>query len=110
MPDIEQTVSPVTQRFWFSEAWTGARPRFIAILTEIIVSLGLLFGLLAFYWFLRLLILAGVPADAVSLLETVDLWAVKAVFLTFSLAFVIQSALGALSSIGDARRATKARS
>jgi len=99
MADPEQisTVSTV-QRYWWAEAWLRARPRFIAVATELIVSVELLLALGFFYLVFRLLILLGVPSDSLEFLERVDIWAIKAVFLTFSAAFVIQFTLEAYIS------------
>jgi len=100
MDEHEQlSTTPSKQQYWWVEAWAGARARFIAIATEMIVSVGLLLGLATIYFSLRLLILAGVPAEELDFLKRADLWAVKAVFLTFSFAFVIQSVIGSYASI-----------
>ena len=71
----------------------------MAIGAEIMVSVALLLAFAVFYLFLRLLIVVGVPAEELEFLKRSDLWAVKAVFLTFSFAFVVQSALGSFASI-----------
>lgn len=100
MPEPEQTAAASSmQRCWWVEMWAGARPRFVAVGTELIISVELLLALGFFYLIFRLMILGGVPAESIEFLERVDLWAIKAVFLTFSIAFVIQFLLEAYSSI-----------
>jgi len=99
MSEPEQMASAVSrwQKYWWAEGWAGARPRFIATITEIIASVGLLLGLGIIFLVLRLLIVvAGVPAEDIKFFERVDLWAVKAVSVAFSLAFVIQLGIGAI--------------
>jgi hypothetical protein len=109
-PEQVSTVSSL-DRYWWAEAWAGARPRFIGISTELIVSVGLLLALGVFYLVLRFLVLvAGVPVEEVDFLKRVDLWAVRAVFLTFSIAFVIQLAIGAYASGKNAWDSTKEKS
>jgi hypothetical protein len=99
-----------SQQYWWAEAWAGARPRFISISTEIIVSVALLLAFAVFYLFLRLLIVAGVPAEEIDFLKRADLWAVKAVFLTFSFAFVIQSVMGSYASVAGSIISIKEKS
>jgi hypothetical protein len=98
--------SPV-QKYWWAEAWAGARARFVAVSAEIIANVGLLLGLAIIYLFLRLLIVAGVPAESIQFLERVDLWAVKAVFLTFSFTFVIQSLIGSYALVAGSIKGKK---
>jgi hypothetical protein len=108
-PGLPATV-PSAKRYWSAEAWAGARPRFIATSGEIIANVGLLLGLATIYLFLRLLIVAGVPPEEIKFLERVDLWAVKAVFFTFSFTFVIQSAMGSYASVTASIVAIKGKS
>lgn len=98
MPETKQTVaiSPV-QRYWWAEAWSGARPRFIATAAETIASAALLLGLAVFYLVLRLLAVAGVPDEEITSLKHVDFWAIYAVFATFSFGFVLQSISGVIT-------------
>jgi len=111
MSEPEQpTVIPSRKQPWWAEAWSGARPRFIATSSEIIANVGLLLGLAIIYLFLRLLILAGVPAEEIQFLARVDLWAVKAVFLTFSFTFVIHSAIGSYASVAASITSIKGKS
>lgn len=111
MPEPEQTaVISSAQRYWWAEAWAEARPRFIATSTEIIVSVGLLLALAIFYLSLRLLIVAGVPAEGIEFLERADLWSVKAVFLTFSLGFVLQSVMGSYALVARSRNSIREKS
>lgn len=111
MAEPEQTYAASSvQRYWWAEAWAGARPRFIAISTEMMVSVALLLALAVFYLFLRLLIAAGVPAEEIEFLKRADLWAVKAVFLAFSSAFVIQSVIGSYASIASSIDSSKGKS
>jgi hypothetical protein len=95
------------QRYWWTEAWIGARPRFIAICTEIIGSVSLLLALAIFYLVLRLMIAAGIPAEEINFLKGADLWAVKAVFLTSSFTFVIQYAISCYASLIDSKNAIR---
>jgi hypothetical protein len=108
-PEQIPAASPV-QRYWWAEAWAGARHRFIATSSEIRANVGLLLGLAIIYLFLRLLIVAGVPAEDIQFLERVDLWAVKAVFLTFSFTFVIHSAVGSYASVAASIASIKGKS
>lgn len=111
MADPEQPAAvPSAMQYWWAEAWTGARPRFVATSAEIIANVGLLLGLAIIYLFLRLLIVAGVPTEETKFLLRVDLWAVKAVFLTFSFTFVIQSVIGAYASVAASIRSIKGKS
>jgi len=71
------------------------------------VSVALLLALAIFYLFLRLLIAAGVPAEEIDFLKRADLWAVKAVFLTFSFAFVVQSAISSYASVIDSKNSIR---
>lgn len=95
MSELEQVpVVPPVQRYWWDEAWVGARPRFIASAKEIILSVQLLLALAIFYMFSRLLIVVGVPADSVKILERVDFWLIFAVIVTFGLFFLLELIIG----------------
>jgi len=79
--------------------WWGARPQLIAIGGEVIRNLALILALAVLYLILRLVAVAGVPADDLAFLERVDVWAIKGVSLAFSVAFVLHSILGSYASL-----------
>jgi hypothetical protein len=101
MPEPEQIVAAVSamRKHWLSEMWEGARPRFIAIGSELIISVALLLSLAVFYLFLRLLIVMGVPAESVRNLEQIDFWFIYAVLVASGLLFVFEFIIGAYNHI-----------
>ncbi len=89
----------VVQKHWLAEMWAGARPRFIATGSELIISVALLLSLAVFYLFLRLLIVVGVPAESVKILERIDFWFIYAVFVASGLLFIFEFIIGAYSQV-----------
>jgi hypothetical protein len=98
-PEHIAASSAQARPFWWVEAWWSARDRVVAALTELIATVALLMALGFIYFILRLMILAGMPADGIAFLESVDFGAFKAVLLTFSIAFVLQAILSARNSL-----------
>lgn len=101
MPEPEQTnevISPV-QEYWWAEAWTAARPRFIATATELILGIGTLSALAVFYLFSRLRVVAGIPAEDVKYFQRVDLWLMLPVFMALGLLFALETIIGVYAEL-----------
>jgi hypothetical protein len=107
MTDLPQAAIPSEETAWYTESWMKIRPRFITVAAELILSVEVLAALGLFYAVFRFMILLGVPAYSLDFLEQVDLWAAKAVFLTFSVGFVIQVVLGTYFSAVASKSPTK---
>ncbi len=99
MSEPEQVVAAHAKPYWWIEAWWNARGRVVAAFTELIATVALLVALGSIYFALRLMILAGMPADGIQFLESADFWAFKAVLLTFSIGFVLEAILSAKASL-----------
>src|SRR5260370_26909178 len=108
MPEPEQVVAAVSpsQKHWLAEMWAGARPRFVATGSELIISVALLLSLAVFYLFLRLLIVMGVPAESVKNLEQIDFWFIYTVFVASGLLFVFEFIIGAYSQVSSSIKST----
>jgi hypothetical protein len=93
MSEPEQIVGavPHVQKYWWAEAWSGARPRFVATAKELIISIGTLIALAIFYLFTRLMILAGVPAQGIEIFRRVDYWLMFAVYMAFAFLFAFET-------------------
>jgi hypothetical protein len=96
MSELEHLSGPTpAKRLWMAEAWAVARPRVVAITSELIVAVWILAALAIFYLFSRLIVLAGVPDEDVKFFQRLDRWGMDAVFMTFVALFVIEAIIGA---------------
>jgi hypothetical protein len=103
MAEPEQTAEPFSpgQKYWWKDAWVAARPRFVAVATEMYSSIQILAFFAILYLFTRLLVAVGVPEQSVKIFERVDYWCLFAVFVCFGILFVFEAIVGVITKIKE---------